>query len=218
MKRILILGISLVLLVSCSNNKKPAEITKLEKEAKAIEKSVNEMKTEAPSSTKIFNVKSGYVKYKSQMAGMDMIREWWFDDYGALQYEENYMIMMDQKTGGAAVVRDGYRYNWSFNKTDGTKNQFYAAAYTDYDNISKEDIERYKMKNLGFETIAGKKCIKVSIEKPVEAITWTWEGVPMKTITKFGGKDVTMEAVEVKDGAVSSSKFDLPQGITFKEM
>jgi hypothetical protein len=197
MKRILILGISLVMLVSCSNNKKPTEITKLEKEAKAIEKSVDEMKTEAPSATKIFNVKSGYVKYKSQMAGMDMIREWWFDDYGSLQYEENYMIMMDQKTGGAAVVRDGFRYNWSFKATEGTKSTFYTTAYVNYENISKEDIKRYKMKNLGYETIAGKKCAKVSIEKPMEAITWTWEGVPMKTITKFGGKDVTMEAVEM---------------------
>jgi hypothetical protein len=218
MRKILMLGLSLMMLASCSNNKKPAEISKLEKEAKAIEKSVDEMKTEATSATKIFNVKSGYVKYKSQMAGMDMIREWWFDNYGALQYEENYMIMMDQKTGGAAVVRDGFRYNWSFKATEGTKSTFYATAYVNYENISKEDIERYKMKNLGYETIAGKKCTKVSIEKPMEAITWTWEGVPMKTITKFGGKDVTMEAIEIKDGDVPASKFDLPKEVTFKEM
>jgi hypothetical protein len=218
MRKIFMLGLSLFVLVSCSNNKKPAEIAKLEKEAKAIEKSVDEIKNETPSSTKIFNVKSGYVKYKSQMAGMDMIREWWFDNYGALQYEENYMIMMDQKTGGAAVVRDGFRYNWSFKATEGTKSTFYATAYVDYENVSKEDIEKYKMKNLGFETIAGKKCAKVSIEKPVGAITWTWEGVPMKTITKFGGKDVTMEATEIKDGEVPSSKFDLPKDVTFKEM
>jgi hypothetical protein len=44
MKKILILGISLVMLASCSNNKKPADITKLENEAKAIEKSVDELK------------------------------------------------------------------------------------------------------------------------------------------------------------------------------
>jgi hypothetical protein len=152
------------------------------------------------------------------MAGMDMIREWWFENYGTLQYEENYMIMMGEKTGGAAVVRDGYRYNWSFKKTDGTKNKFYTTAYVNYENISKEDIERYKMKNLGYETIAGKKCAKISIEKPMEAVTWTWEGVPMKTVTKFGGKDVIMEATEIKEGDISSSKFDLPQGVTFKEM
>jgi uncharacterized protein YcfL len=216
MRKILILGMALFMLTSCSNNKKPAEITKLEKEAKTIEKSVADMKTDAPAATKIFNVKSGYVKYKSQVAGMDMVREWWFDNYGALQYEENYMIMMDQKTGGAAVVHDGYRYNWSFKSKEGTKNQFSTAAYTDYDKISKEDIERYKMKRLGYEAIAGKKCVKVSIEKPVEATTWTWEGIPMKTITKFGGKDVTMEAVEIKDGDVPASKFVIPQDITFK--
>jgi uncharacterized protein YcfL len=218
MRKILILGISLFMLASCSNNKKPGEIKKLENEVKTIEKSVKKLKTEAPPATKIFNVKSGYVKYKSQVAGMDMIREWWFDNYGALQYEENYMIMMDQKTGGAAVVRDGYRYNWNFNAKEGTKNSFSSAGYTDYDNVSKEDIERYKMKKLGYENIAGKKCMKVSIEKPVEATTWTWEGVPMKTLTKFGGKDVIMEAVEMKDGGIPSSKFDLPKDITFKEM
>lgn len=218
MKNIILLGAALLIVFSCSNNKKPSEITKLENEAKAIEKTVDKLKTEATNETKIFLVKSGYVKYKNEVAGMEMTREWWFDNYGSLQYEENYMVMMGQKTGGAAIVRDGYRYDWSFKATEGTKNKFYTSGYTDYENVSKEDIERYKMKKMGYENIAGKKCIKVSIEKPMEAVTWTWEGVPMKTITKFGGKDVTMEAIEANEGDITSSKFDLPQGITFKEL
>lgn len=217
MKRTLFFGIAIALLVSCSN-KKNNQVDSLVKEAGKIEKAMEDAPAATTVAKKIFNVKSGYVKYKNEAIGMEMTRELWFDDYGTLQYEENYMEMMGQKTGGSAIVRDGYRYDWSFNSTEGSKNKFYTAEYVEFEKVSKDDIERYKMKDHGYETVAGKKCRKVSVEKPVVATTWTWEGLPIKTTTQFSGKDVIMEALEVKEEAVQSSRFEIPSGITFTEM
>jgi len=217
MKKVLFVVIAIALMVSCSN-KKNNQVDSLVKEAEKIEKAMEDAPTAKTVAKKIFNVKSGYVKYKSLAAGMEMTREMWFDDYGTLQYEENYMIMMGQKTGSSAIVRDGYRYDWSFNTNEGTKNKFYTAEYVEFENVSKEDIERYKMKDHGYETIAGKKCRKVSVEKPVVATTWTWEGLPIKTTTQFAGNDVIMEALEVREEAIPASRFEIPSGITFTEM
>ncbi len=202
-------------IMSCGGKKSTEEkvisdLEKIEKEAEKI--------PQTQAKAKIFNVKQGYVKYKNIAMGMEMTREFWFDDFGALQYEENFMEMMGQKTGGSALVRDGFRYSWSYDATEGTKTKFYTSAYTEFDKVSKEDIDRYKMKNLGFETIAGKKCTKVSVEEPIVATTWTWEGLPMKTVTKISGKDVTMEALEVKEDGIPASKFEVPDGIKFTEM
>ena len=213
MKRIYIFATAFLLLAACSNSTK-------ESKEKSNNNQANEISQENKTSSagRIFNVKSGYIKYNNQAAGMEMTREFWFDNYGTLQYEENYMVMMGQKTGGSALVRDGYRYTWSYNTTEGSKMKFYSAPYTEFEKVSKDDIERYKMKDLGFETIAGKKCRKVSVEKPVETITWTWEGIPIKTVTKFGGKDIAMEAVTITEEDIPATRFDIPEGITFKDM
>jgi hypothetical protein len=40
-----------------------------------------------------YEIESGYIKYKSKASGFDLITERWFDNYGALQYEENYTIL-----------------------------------------------------------------------------------------------------------------------------
>jgi hypothetical protein len=202
------------IVASCGNKKEKT----IEKELETLAEEIEKIPESKASGAKIYGIKSGYVKYKNIAAGMEMTRELWFDNYGALQYEENYMDMMGQKVGGSSLVNDGFKYNWDYNSQTGNKMKFYSAPMTDFSKVRKEDIERYKMKDLGFETIAGKSCQKVSVEKPVEAVTWTWEGIPMKTLSKFGGNEVSMEVLELKEENVPASKFVIPEGITFNEM
>ncbi len=203
-----------LLIVSCGGKKTTEE--KIVSDLKKIEKEAAKT-NDLSSKAKIFNVKSGYIKYKNKAMGMEIIREFWFDDYGAIQYEENIMDMMGVKTGSLGLVKDGYRYTWNIKDTSGAKMKFLTARYTEFEDVAKEDIERYKMKDHGTEVVAGKKCRKVSVEDPVSAMTWTWEGVPIKTVTKMGDDEVIMEAIEVKEGDVPASKFEIPSNITFKE-
>jgi hypothetical protein len=46
---------------------------------------------------------------------------------------------------------------------------------------------------------------------------WIWEGIPMKTITKLGKEDFVMEITSIELVDVDASKFELPEGINFKE-
>jgi hypothetical protein len=95
--------------------------------------------------------------------------------------------------------------------------EYYAAAASDYSDVSDEDIEKYGIKFHGKETIAGKECTVVSIAEPVESKVWIWEGIPMKTVSKFGKDDFVMEitTIEIKD--IDNSIFKLPEGIDFKK-
>jgi hypothetical protein len=218
MKKIIYYVLPLILalaIISCGGKKTPEEkiVSDLEKIEKEAAKS-----DDLSGNAKIFNVKSGYIKYKNIALGMETSREFWFDDYGALQYEENTMEMMGIKTGSKGLVKDGYRYTWNINDTSGAKIKFLSSRYTEFEELAKEDIDRYKMKDHGTEVIAGKKCRKVSVDEPVSAMTWTWEGLPIKTVTKMGDKEVVMEAIEVKDGDVPASKFEVPSDISFTEM
>ncbi len=75
------------------------------------------------------------------------------------------------------------------------------------------------IKDLGTETIAGKDCKKFSAEfggSPI--VSWTWNNILIKSVTKMGGADFVIEATKIQDGSVDSKIFELPAGVTFKEM
>ncbi|MDD4210234.1 MAG: hypothetical protein PHI52_07865, partial [Bacteroidales bacterium] len=101
--------------------------------------------------------------------------------------------------------------------TTGTKMKYYQSV-TDYDDVSAKDIERYGIKKHGYEDILGKKCLKVTTEKPAKSTTWIWKNIPLKTEADFGGNKVLMEAIEISTDNVDSKRFDLPAGITFSEV
>lgn len=198
---------------SCKNKKEQ----KLPDELETILEEIEDLPKGTTSPKKMFSIESAYVKYINHAAGQEMTREWWFDNFGQQQFEENYLTIMGQKAGGYTLVADGFRYNWDYDSSEGRKSTFYASAATDYENISAKDKERYGIEKHGYEEIAGKRCLKVTVEKPMKATVWVWEGIPLKTVSSFGGKEVLMEVVEIRTGKVDASLFDLPDNITFAE-
>jgi hypothetical protein len=75
----------------------------------------------------------------------------------------------------------------------------------------------YGIKKLGNEAIAGKECQKISVKKPIKSTVWMWNGIPLKTVSKFGDSNIVMEAIEIKEENIPESKFKIPSGINFTE-
>jgi hypothetical protein len=167
--------------------------------------------------TQLFGIESGYIKFLNSAAGQEMTREWRFDQYGARQAEDNYMLIMGQKVGDRTIVTDGYRYSWGYDSSEGRKSRFYQTV-TDYEKVSEKDIERYGIARHGYEEILGKKCLKVTIERPAKSTIWVWNGIVLKTEALFSGNSVVMEAVEINQGAVENTFFELPAGVEFPEV
>jgi len=210
MKKICLFTIACIVLLSC-HSKQDNNVRDTDK---------NKVTGEAPAppavQKKYFAIESAAVKYKTSAAGQEMIREWCFDRFGLRQYEENYMLIMGEKSGSKSLIIDGLQYQWSDDSDTGTKRNYYQAV-TDYDQVSESDIKRYGIQKHGYEEILGKQCLKVTTEKPAQSTIWIWNNIPLKTEAVFAGNKVTMEAIELSEGAVNNDLFELPAGVTFTE-
>lgn len=207
-------GLSLLFFLSCHNNN-TAQVTQNKDTDEFIEE-IENLPESTTSGEQLFAIESGYFKFRSEAAGQEMTREWQFDQYGKHQYEENYMIIMGQKSGDKKIVVDGFQYMWNDDANVGTKSKFHQAV-TDYDKVSEKDIQRYGIEKHGYEEILGRKCLKVTIEKPAKSTIWVWKGIALKTEAAMGGYKILMEAIEINEGAIEKSVFELPANIAFQE-
>ncbi|MDZ7741241.1 MAG: hypothetical protein U5Q03_05695 [Bacteroidota bacterium] len=199
---------------SCNNNNSQ---TIENEEAASFAEEIAEIPQSSTQSKQLFGVESAYIKFLTQAAGQEMTREWRFDQYGKRQYEENYLIISGQKMGDKSVVIDGFQYSWGYDSNEGRKSKF-RQTVTDYDKVSEKDIERYGIAKHGYEEVLGKKCLKVSIEKPAKSTIWVWEGIALKTEAVFSGNQVLMEAVEINLEAIDNAYFELPGDVSFPEL
>lgn len=162
-----------------------------------------------------YGIKSGFIKYT---APMGTEQELYFDDYGAREVFISSIDLGVAKSKTIEIRKDGFSYSYEDGKTEGTKRAWYTSDM-DYSKADPKTLERYKVKDLGTETIGGKECKKFSAEfgkSPI--LTWSWNNIMVKSITKMGGTDFVIEAVKIQDTSVDPKMFDLPQGVTFKEM
>lgn len=162
-----------------------------------------------------YGIKSGVVLYN---APMGLKQELYFDDYGA---KEVFITMMDMgvaKTKAIEIRKDGYTYKYEDGKTDGTKSRWYTSE-TDFAKADPKTIERYKVKDLGTETIDGKECKKWSAEfNGTPMVTCIWNNVMVKSVTQFNGKDLVIAATKIQETSVDPKMFELPAGVTFRDM
>jgi len=212
MKRLYLLAAACLILISCNNSPKVGAVEKQIETTSETEEPVSS----PPVQKEFFGTESAYVKYRTLAAGQEMIREWWFDQHGKRQYEENYFFIMDKKTGSKSIVMDGFQYQWDLNSNTGTKRKFYQAV-TDYEKISERDIKRYGIEKHAYEDVLGKRCLKITTEKPAKSTLWVWNNIPLKTEAVFSGNKVTVEAVELSTDQLDAKVFELPADITFLE-
>ena len=209
MKKLLFTLFALVFIIACSK-------TEEQKPETADQQTVTTQEAPNPVVSQRYGIKSGVIFYN---APMDTKQELYFDDYGAKEVSITSIDLGIAKSKTIEIRKDGFSYTYEEGKTEGTKKAWYAAASTDYSKADPKTIERYKIKDLGTETIAGKECKKFSAafgNTPI--VSWTWNNILIKSVTKMGGADFVIEATKIQDGGVDSKIFELPAGVTFKEM
>ncbi|MBK7501065.1 MAG: hypothetical protein IPI19_18810 [Ignavibacteriales bacterium] len=91
-------------------------------------------------------------------------QELYFDDYGAKEVSITSIDLGIAKTKSIDIRIDGFSYTYEEGKTEGTKKAWYVPASTDYSKADPKTLQRYKVKDLGTEIIAGKDCKKFSAE------------------------------------------------------
>lgn len=165
--------------------------------------------------SKRYEIKSGTIVYNGPMG---VVQTLYFDNYGAMEVFTTELEMAGITSKDVQIRRDGYQYSYKAGEPTGTKTKW----YTNDMHFSKMDIDamkRYKVKKLGNETIAGKKCEKYSAEFGGSPMTtWVWNNIMIKSITEFGNSEMIIEATKIEEGAVDGKLFEVPGNITFKEV
>ena len=209
MKKLLFFVLALTFIIACSKTE--------EKDVEGTDQqTVTTQDAPKPVANQRYGIKSGVIFYDAPMGAK---QELYFDDYGAKEVSITSVDFGVAKSKTVEIRKDGFSYTYEEGKTEGTKKAWYAPASTDYSKADPRTIERYKVKDLGTETVAGKDCKKYSAEfngSPI--ISWTWNNLMVKSITKMGDAEFVIEATKIQDGSVDSKIFELPAGVNFKEM
>ena len=209
MKNLLLFILALTLIIACSK-------TEEKKVEGTDQQNVTTQEAPKPVVNQRYGIKSGVIFYNAPMGTK---QELYFDNYGAKEVFITSIDLGIAKSKSIDIRKDGFSYTYEEGKNEGTKKAWYAPASTDYSKADPKTLERYKVKDLGTETIAGKDCKKFSAEfggSPI--VSWTWNNILIKSVTKMGGADFVIEATKIQEGSVDSKIFELPAGVTFKEM
>ncbi len=186
-----------------------------EQKTENTDQSVNTENSSAPEINHRYGIKSGVISY---IAPMNTVQELYFDDYGAKELFITSIDLGIAKTKNFEYRLDGFAYSYEEGKTEGQKRKWITNDM-DYSKADAKMMERYKVKDLGTETIDGKVCKKYSAEFGGAPIyTWNWNNIMVKSITQMGGNDFVIEATKIQETTVDPNMFELPKGITFKEM
>ena len=169
------------------------------------------MAQEAP---KRFGIKSGEYKSETDMMGQIIEATTYFDDFGAKQYSRTKMSMMGMDIDMGTLVLGGK--NYMINYGDKTVQEMPAQESVNYLELDEAAVAKYKIKEIGTEVVDGKECIQYSMEisqmgQTAKAKASVWNGFPMKTVTETMGMTLTAKIVEVKEGPVDASLFDVPK-------
>lgn len=133
----------------------------------------------------------------------------YFDDYGNLQSSKANTFGMEIST----ILRDGKTY--MVNHSAKQVQEVPAQESINYLDLTDEIIAQYKIQEVGKETVAGKDCVKYTMEvsqmgQTLKLTVSVWNGIPMKTVTNANGTEMTATVTEVTEGDVDASLFEVP--------
>lgn len=159
-------------------------------------------------------IKSGCILYKGSMGVNQTL---YFDNYGAVEVFATEMDLGTVKTKVTQIRKEGYQYSFAEGQKTGQKTKWITNDIN-YSKLDPELLKRYKLKDLGTETILGKKCRKYSLETGnTPATVWIWGNIMVKTFTKMGNSDMIIEATKIEEAPVDAAVFEIPSNVTFTE-
>ena len=165
----------------------------------------------AQNGTKYYGIKSGTIKIEMDMMGQTIPSTIYFDDYGAKQATSISMMGMEM----TQINKDGKMY--LVNKGEKSVQEMpQQQEQINYLNLTDEIKAKYKIKEVGKETVAGKECTTYTVEvsqmgQTVKTTVSVWNGIAMKTTADAGGFSMSQKVTEVKEAPVDAAIFEIPK-------
>ena len=163
----------------------------------------------AQDGVKRYGIKSGTITMETEVMGQKIESTSYFDDYGRLEASKTSSFGMETYV----ISRDGKVY--LVNKATKQVQEMPVQETINYQDLTDEVISKYKIQEVGHETVAGKECVKYTLESSqmgqrVKVTLSVWSGIPLKTVTSTGGMEMTATATKLVEGDVDPSIFTIP--------
>ena len=161
-----------------------------------------------------YGIKSGEFTTEMDMMGQKINATTYFDDYGAKQITKTKMEMMGMSMDmGTLQLGDK---NYMINYGDKTVQEMPAQESVNYMNLTPDMVKKYKVQEVGKETVGGKECIKYTAEisqmgQTAKTTVWVWQGIPMKSVIDAGGMGISQTVKNIKEGPVDAALFEMPK-------
>lgn len=175
----------------------------------------------AQAQEKLYTVKSGIVTMEMDMMGQKVVQEIYFDDYGAKQATVSNFGGMKSRN----IVVDGETI--MVNDEEGTAMKMPMMGQREtvnFSNLDEKAIKKYKVKELGTETVAGKECTKYEVTlfmmgQPQKQTVWVYKGITLRSVSKSDFGDMNQTATKIEENVeIPASMFTLPAGVKVEEM
>ena len=116
---------------------------------------------------KKYGFKSAIVKSTTDMMGQVIEMTGYIEEYGALECQKVSIDLPGMGSVETAVInKDGKA--WTVNYTMKQVEETTPEEQVNFLELSDEDVEKYKIKEIGKEVLLGKECIKYSVENEVQ--------------------------------------------------
>jgi len=170
-----------------------------------------------------YELKSAIIKKSMEMFGQKMDATLYFDDYGKMESVSMTMEMQGTSMRMRTITKGDVITVLNLDNKTGNKITLPESSIN-FLKLTQEAKDKYKVKELGDETIAGKPCKKYSMEmsqmgQDVSVTTWIWKGIALKTISEAAGMSITETATDIKENvAVDAENFAIPSDFSIQEM
>ncbi len=165
-------------------------------------------------------LKSGIIKYEAVTQGIKVETTSYFDDYGKKQAA---VAVVDQgmvKTETKTLQFEDTIYQINVGMKMGQK-VVSPEKPINYLQLTPDVIEKYKIQELGTETVAGRQCTRYSEQtsqmgQTVNVEVWVWKGIALKTVMKLGDTEIVSQtATEIQENpTIDPEMFEIPEGVT----
>jgi hypothetical protein len=168
-----------------------------------------------------YELKSAIIKKETIAMGQKFEAVWYFDDFGIKESVEITVkngIVEGVDKHVRTILDSVSATNVDLDLRQANKMMLPEKPIS-YLQLTPEIIEKYKIRDTGEETVAGKICKKYSLEvtqmgQTLKINNCVWKGLVLKTETSAGGMLIGTEtAIDIQENVpVPADKFTVPEG------
>ena len=175
----------------------------------------------AQAQEKLYTVKSGVVTMEMNMMGQNIVQKVYFDDYGVKKATVSNFNGQDSRQ----IVVDGETVMINDAEKTAMKMPMMGMQETvNFSNLDEKTMKKYKVQELGKETIAGKECTKYQVTvmmmgQPQKQTVWVYKGVTLKSSSSSDFGEMVQTATKLQENVeIPASTFTVPEGVKIQDM